>query len=112
MAKKKNIIEEPVRVSQYSLPNLDKVHRAKFGSVGSEGRMFGGVGENASEEALLAEYDRLGGLILDSENRKIAMGSFYDFVNRKPKEVAEVELAELPEAKGIQTENVGDEDKR
>lgn len=73
------------------------------GSAGEGGKMVGGVGNGAYfqeawkrngveldekevdvlETALLAEYDRLGGLIKRAGD-VVKMGSFYDFKARKP----------------------------
>lgn len=43
---------------------MDKVERAINGSVGAQGSLVGGVGKEATPEAIIAEYDRLGGLIV------------------------------------------------
>src|SRR3990167_4442650 len=40
------------------------------------------LGENPTEEALLAEYDKLGGAVRTSDGRKVVMGAFYDFKNK------------------------------
>ena len=64
---------ESVSVMGFELLNDDKVARA-----------LDRLGEGASEEALLAEYDKLGGGI-KYNGRKVAMGSFYDFIEKKPK---------------------------
>lgn len=68
----------------FVLQNVDKLVRAIEGTVGAAGQLVGGVGENASNEAKIAEYDRLGGLILKGKN-KVKMGSFYDFAAGQPR---------------------------
>ncbi|MFZ2522752.1 MAG: hypothetical protein WAX44_02820 [Minisyncoccia bacterium] len=40
------------------------------------------VGDKASPEALLGVYDRLGGLILDKDKKKIPNGAFWDRYSR------------------------------
>lgn len=77
------------QVGSFVLVNEEKVLRAVHGSVTREGKMSGGVGENASDEVLLAEYDRLGGLVL-KENLKVKTGSFYDFSKKAPRAEPEV----------------------
>jgi len=62
---------ESVYVQGFELLNDEKVQRA-----------LDAVGPNASEEQLLAEYDKLGGGI-KKDGRKIALGSFYDFTAKK-----------------------------
>jgi len=54
-------------INGFELVNDDKLTRAKSA-----------LGDNASEEAIIAEYDKLGGLILRG-NDKVKTGSFYDF---------------------------------
>lgn len=70
-------------VGKYTLQNPDKIHRAIHGTVLSQGQLKGGVGEDAEPAAILAEYDRLGGLILMDGKYKVKTGSFYDFAGRK-----------------------------
>lgn len=76
---------------KYVLDNHEKVNRAIYGFVTSGGQMKGGVGEDASDDAILAEYDRLGGLVLLA-GRKVKTGSFYDLVARKPRTEPKVVL--------------------
>lgn len=79
-------------VGEYNLVNEEKVERAIKGSTNAEGIYVGGVQkEDGSYEdaALIAEYDRLGGLIT-RENDKIKTGSFYDFKAKRPRAVPEV----------------------
>ena len=77
---------EETKVGKYKLANPDKVLRALDGSPNDKGMLMGGVRNadgNYDDAALLAEYDRIGGLILLGED-KVKIGSFYDFANRKP----------------------------
>ena len=86
MAKKKEqIVEPPVGFGDYLTCNHEKLDRVINGTIGKDGRLFGGLGKNASPEAVLAEYDKLGGGI-KKDGRKVAMGSFYDFDNKCPQE--------------------------
>ncbi len=91
---------EQNKINGYVLVNSEKFNRAIFGTVGAEGKMTGGVGEGASPEAILAEYDKLGGLIL-KDGVKMEMGSFYDFENKCPREIAmpAPAAAPMPKAK-------------
>lgn len=89
MAKK-----EEVGVGGYTLVNQEKVDRALFGAPQPDGSRKGGI---ANEDGtydnakLLAEYDRMGGLI-KKENDRVKTGSFYDFKKRKPREAPQVEF--------------------
>ncbi len=76
-------------INGYTLVNAEKVNRAIYGAVLSQGQMKGGVGESATDEELLAEYDRLGGLILKGKFQ-VKLGSFYDFKTRKPRAKPEI----------------------
>lgn len=71
-------------VEGFVLVNGEKVERAKYGAMSREGKLVGGVGEDAAPAALLAEYDRLGGLVL-KDGVKVRTGSFYDFEARAPR---------------------------
>ena len=78
-------------IGEYVLANPDKVERATNGTVLDQGQMKGGVGIEYDKkgnvtngEAILAEYDRLGGLILKDGKYKVKTGSFYDFQEKKP----------------------------
>jgi len=75
----------PLLLEKYQCGNEEKFNRAVFGTTGRGGGLVGGVGENATEEAKLAEYDRLGGLILEGK-MKVETGSFFDFTKNKPRE--------------------------
>ena len=96
------------QVLEFSLVNDEKVERAQHGSLGREGKLYGGVGDEASPEALLAEYDRLGGLITKGGLR-VKMGSFYDFEKKQPR--PESELAFLADVDGEQCEVTEEEAK-
>ena len=50
-----------------------------------------GVGPEASDEAKIVEYDRIGGAIFLNVD-KVKNGCFYDFKNKKPFETPEVLL--------------------
>lgn len=71
-------------IGKFSLNNEEKFNRAIFGSMGREGKLSGGVGENASDEAKISEYDKLGGLIMEGQ-LKVETGSFYDFKKQVPR---------------------------
>lgn len=73
------------------LMNPEKAERALNGTVGAQGALVGGVGADAEEGAILAEYDRLGGLIT-LEGNKVKTGSFYDFAGKKPHKKPQVML--------------------
>lgn len=79
-----------MQIGEFTLANSDKAERAINGSVMSEGQMKGGVGVDAEEHEILAEYDRLGGLVLMDGN-KVKTGCFWDFKNKcavkKPKAI-------------------------
>ncbi len=85
-----------VEVGQFNLLNEEKYNRAIKGVQAQDGsgNYRGGVGENASQVALLAEYDRLGGLITKN-GLKVKTGSFYDFKKRQPRELPDVSKFEV-----------------
>ena len=74
--------------------NQEKTARALHGTVMNDGRLSGGVMKDGKydDDSLLAEYDRIGGLIRDEEGNKVKTGSFYDFENRKPRSKPDVTL--------------------
>jgi hypothetical protein len=78
-------------IKGYTLQNEEKINRAIFGTVGREGKLEGGVGEKASEEQILVEYDLLGGLILKGAY-KVKTGSFYDIAKKTARKEPEVIL--------------------
>ena len=73
-AREKNLV-----VKGFELLSLDKIQRA-----------LDKLGEGASEEAILAEYDKLGGAIR-KDGRKLQTGAFFDFEEKKPKENVDYE---------------------
>lgn len=94
----------------YNLENEDKVNRAINGSIHGQGQSVGGVGDNASQEEIIAEYDRIGGLITlekksgkgVNKSYKVKTGSFYDFPKRTVRKSPEVVLS----LRGIDGEEV------
>lgn len=68
-----------MQINEFTLVNEEKLHRVLHGVEGTENK---GLGDNPSDAAILAEYDKLGGLILGKENSKVKTGSFYDFKNK------------------------------
>ena len=75
----------------YVLENSSKLNRAIFGTVGADGKLEGGVGEDASEAEIIANYDKLGGFI-SKDGDKVRIGSFYDFERKSPRPKPEVVL--------------------
>lgn len=81
----------------YSLENKDKVERALNGFLNGASEKVGGVAADDGSyepEALIAEYDRLGGKIT-RDGDKVKTGSFYDFKARKPHAKPKVALTYL-----------------
>lgn len=95
-----------MNVKGYSLVNTEKLDRALNGTPMDDSRTVGGVGggayfeegvwkkegselskkeTDALEFSLLAEYDRIGGLIRKNGD-KVQTGSFYNFKARAPHE--------------------------
>ncbi len=111
---KKTKQPEPVSFGDYLLVNHEKLDRVINGAMASQGKLGGGLGKDASAEAIIAEYDRLGGLILTKGGQKVEMGTFYDFVNHKPKDEIILNLAKKKNDSGlkIKTENVGDDENK
>ncbi len=75
-----------MEINGYELVNEDKLERAINGTLNSSAQMVGGVGKKdkagklENPEEVLAEYDRLGGLIFKAGTKdKVKTGSFYDF---------------------------------
>jgi len=111
---KKQPVKEPKEYGGYLLVNHDKLDRAINGNIGREGRLTGGVGKDAPLEAVLAEYDRLGGLILDADNNRLETGSFYDFDKGAPRTQVKPERKAKPEAlsrKRVSEDNTDGDDK-
>ncbi len=78
-------------INGYTLVNEEKLVRVIGGSMGREGRLRGGIGENADPSDVLANYDRLGGLIRKGAHN-IKMGAFWDFTKNKKREVPIVQF--------------------
>lgn len=95
-------------VEGYTLHNEDKLNRAIYGTQNQKMEIRGGVGEDATDGEILAEYDRLGGLITKGKYH-VKMGSFYDFKKRAPRAIPEViftfrvdgEIVEIAEGEEI-----------
>lgn len=86
--------ENTTLANGYTLVNQDKVNRALDGAMNEHGEFKGGIrAEDGSydRDELLAEYDRLGGLIKKGED-KVRTGSFYDFKLRKARNTPRVEF--------------------
>ncbi len=109
---KKKTIEAPLNFGDYLICNHEKYDRAINGAMGSQGRLSGGVGKDATAETILAEYDKLGGLIMTKDGQKVATGSFYDFENRIAR--TDVKKAKKPNTGGLKItdDNVGDKPKK
>ncbi len=94
-----------MEIQGYTLANPDKAERALNGSTTDKGALIGGVGAGAYQEenvwyrngealtedevitletALLAEYDKIGGLIKKGQDN-LKIGSFYDVKGKKPR---------------------------
>ena len=101
-------------ISDYIICDLSKLDRVINGAVGSQGQLTGGLGKDASEEAILAEYDKIGGLIRTQDGEKVEIGTFYDFTNRKPRTEIRIKIAKDVNKKGLKLniEKVGDDDKK
>lgn len=104
-------MEENIQIlGLYVLCNQEKYKRVVDGVVGDKGQMIGGIGRDAPEEQIIAEYDRLGGLIKTiTTDEKIETGTFWDFQKRKPKENIEIRIEKKPEGgTRINTKQVDD----
>lgn len=62
----------------YVAENVEKWDRAVNGTIIDQGGLIGGVGKDASPEAKLVAYDKLGGYIT-FEGRKVKTGAFWSF---------------------------------
>lgn len=86
--------EKALVVNGFTLVNPDKIKRVLDGEQDEHGRFRGGIrAEDGSYDkgALLAGYDKLGGLVKKGED-KVRMGSFYDFAGRKARVEPKVEF--------------------
>jgi hypothetical protein len=85
---------EATKVNGFILANPDKVTRALQGAMNERGEFIGGVQKSDGSfdpAELIAEYDKIGGLILKGED-KVRTGSFYDIKARKARAVPKVEF--------------------
>lgn len=118
-----------MEIKGYSLINEEKVERALNGTPKDDSTTIGGIGGGAYREdgvwkregeelnekevdvletALLAEYDKLGGLIKRG-NDKVKTGSFFNLKSKKPFDVPQVmfvyrvngKLVEIPDGKEL-----------
>jgi hypothetical protein len=132
MAKRKKAVElPPADFGDFLLVNHDKLDRVINGVVGEKGKLTGGIGKDAAPEAILAEYDKLGGLVLhkattkelneDGElveqkrNLKVATGAFYDFENEVARKEPRLTYVKAPNSTGapqIVVVEVGDSEKK
>ncbi len=110
MAKLKKAKQESVDFGDFILYSHDKLHRVINGVVGEGGKTSGGLGKDASAEDIIANYDKLGGLIRTKDGQKVETGTFWDFVNDKPKGEINLKLAKKPNTEGIKInkKKVGD----
>lgn len=108
----KKTTKKEKKLSGYVCVNEEKLKRVIYGSMVSGGKLSGGVGEDAPEKDVLAEYDKLGGLIT-KKGIKVKTGSFYDFENKKARIKPKVillftdvagRIVEVPEGKAIPPE--------
>lgn len=90
-----------MEVRGYTLAHEPKVIRA-IEAVGSE-----------NPDAVLVEYDRIAGLILDSQGRKVKTGAFWNFEAKEARDLDEaedaVELAPEREGADVIEQDVSDE---
>jgi 2-keto-4-pentenoate hydratase len=86
--------------------NAEKLDRAINGLMNGDKVVFKGVGLNARPEAVLANYDKLGGLVL-KDGQIVKMGSFYDFKAKKAR--VEPDITFLVDLDGNRVE-VGEEE--
>lgn len=79
-----------MQIREFYLANEAKVRRVIEGTESAAThRLEGGLGLEAKPEDILAQYDRLGGLITVNGN-KVKTGSFWDFENKKAFEEPQV----------------------
>lgn len=82
-------MNESMQLGDFLLVNPDKVRRAIEGEPRRGGVPEGGVGREASDAVILAAYDKLGGLVR-KDGRNLKIGCFWDFKNKKAREIPEV----------------------
>lgn len=71
-----------MKVGEYELVNDEKLDRAINGNLTQGGKLIGGVGLEATDKQILAEYDKLGGLI-KKNGLKVKQGCFWDVEEKK-----------------------------
>lgn len=97
-AKKVEKVEkEPATYGDFVLYNNEKLDRVINGVMGAQGKLTDGLGKDAPISAILAEYDRIGGLVRTRDGKKVALGSFYDFDKGVARETPLVEIDEKPQ---------------
>jgi len=82
-----------MQIGEYTLVNEDKAQRVIEGTTNAKGEFLAGLGEEAIEKnaaAVLAGYDKLGGLITGKDGARVKTGSFYDFKAKAARKTPEV----------------------
>lgn len=74
--------QDDQKVGEFYLVNREKLDRAINGTITDGGKLKGGVGPDASDAEVLAEYDKLGGLIKKA-GLKVKLGCFWDSATKK-----------------------------
>lgn len=94
----------PTKAGGFNLVNPEKVDRALLGeTLSSGGRAKGVIKEDGTwdDGELLAAYDKLGGLIRKNGD-KVKTGSFYDFLNKRPRAVPKISFVFRINGKAIE----------
>jgi hypothetical protein len=73
-------------VGTFEMKSIEKVRRVIDGEPDSKGIFQGALGVEAAPLAVLALYDKKGGLIVGKEGAKVKTGSFYDFKKKAARE--------------------------
>lgn len=76
MNREQKFVELVLEKTGFTMEYKPKVDRAVFGSAGRDG-LYGGVGEKATAEEILAKYDQLGGYIT-KDGYKVKNGVFFN----------------------------------
>lgn len=74
----------------FDLVGEDKVRRVIEGESNDKGEIVGGLGIDAKPLAILATYDKKGGLIKGKEGSKVKTGSFFDFKTKTARKKPEI----------------------
>ena len=85
MDETKEGVEKFSEINGFHLENPDKLTRVIYGDMNRGGMLSGGLGEDATPELVLANYDKLAGYIT-KDGVKIKLGSFWDFKKKAPRE--------------------------